>query len=181
MYTLPRHFTRVVIAVATLLTSMQAHAQAPGGKSRVAATQFARDSAEIMATIVGETAAFYNKDFNAWASEWVHAPYVRVVGWWPKGGVTVREGWDVVSGEVRQLMKESPNPNPTATQVRRENINMQIRGNVAWLTWDEYGLNTGDSNMDMPGLTRSTRVLEKQSGKWRIAYVGWLLQGSNKN
>ena len=181
MYTLPRHFTRVVIAVATLLTSMQAHAQAPGGKSRVAATQFARDSAQIMATIVGETAAFYNKDFNAWASEWVHAPYVRVVGWWPKGSVTVREGWDVVSGEVRQLMKESPNPNPTATQVRRENINMQIRGNVAWLTWDEYGLNTGDSNMDMPGLTRSTRVLEKHGGKWRIAYVGWLLQGSNKN
>jgi hypothetical protein len=181
MYTAPLHFIRFVIAVATLLTSIQVHAQAPGGKSRIAASQFARDSAEIMATIVGETAAFYNKDFNTWASEWVHAPYVRVVGWWPKGGVTVREGWDVVSGEVRQLMKESPSPNPTANRVRRENINMQIRGNVAWLTWDEYGLNTGDSNMDMPGLTRSTRVLEKRDGKWRIAYVGWLLQGTNKN
>lgn len=181
MSILPQHLTRVVIAVATLLTSMQAHAQAPSAKSRGAAKQFDRDSAEIMATIVSETAAFYNKDFNAWASQWVHAPYVRVVGWWPKGGVTVREGWDVVSGEVRQLMKESPKPNPTATQVRRASINMQIRGNVAWLTWDEYGLNTGDSNMDMPGLTRSTRVLEKQGGKWRIAYVGWLLQGSSKN
>ena len=180
MYALPMHVIRAAIAVAILLTPMQGHAQAPSEKSRLAVNRFARDSAEIMATIVGETAAFYNKDFNAWASEWVHAPYVRVVGWWPKGGVTVREGWDVVSGEVRQLMKESPNPNPTATQVRRENINMQIRGNVAWLTWDEYGLNTGDSNMDMPGLTRSTRVLEKRDGKWRIAYVGWLLQGSEK-
>lgn len=179
MYALSQHLTRVAVAIAILLTSM-AGAQAPGGKPRAAAKQFARDSAEIMAAIVGETAAFYNKDFNAWAGEWVHAPYVRVMGWWPKGGVTVREGWDVVSGEVRQLMKESPKPNPTATQVRRENINMQIRGNVAWLTWDEYGLNTGDSNMDMPGLTRSTRVLEKRDGRWRIAYVGWLLQGSDK-
>jgi len=181
MSKMPRQLTLIAFAVATLLTSMQAEAQARSGKSRIAAGQFARDSAEIMATIVGETAAFYNKDFNAWASQWVHAPYVRVVGWWPKGGVTVREGWDVVSGEVRQLMKESPNPNPTANQVRRENINMQIRDNVAWLTYDEYGLNTGDSNMDMPGLTRSTRVLEKRGRKWRIAYVGWLLQGPNKN
>ena len=58
---------------------------------------------------------------------------------------------------------------------------MQIRGNAAWLTWDEYGPSTGDSNMDMPCLTRATRVLEKRNGKWRIAYVGWLLQGTNKN
>ena len=181
MHTLPRYLRRTVVAVATLLTASQAHAQGPNGKSPVAAAQFARDSAEIMATIVGETAAFYNKDFNAWASHWVHAPYVRVVGWWPKGGVTVREGWDAVSGEVRQLMKESPNPNPTANQVRRENINMQIRNNVAWLTYDEYGLSTGDTNMDMPGLTRSTRVLEKLDGRWRIAYVGWLLQGATRN
>jgi ketosteroid isomerase-like protein len=136
---------------------------------------------KIMATIAGESAAFWNKDFTKWASYWVHAPYVRVVGWWPRGGVTVREGWETVSGDVQKLMQRSPQPNPTATQVRRENVNLQVRGNVAWLTYDGYAPATGDSLMDMPGLTRETRVLEKHGGKWRIAYVGWLLQGSNKD
>jgi hypothetical protein len=133
-----------------------------------------------MTTIADESAAFWNKDFDKWASYWIHAPYVRVMGWWARGGVTVREGWDTVGGEVKRLMQENPQPNPTATRLRRENINLQVRGNTAWVTFDQYGLATGDSLMDMAGLSRETRVLEKRAGKWRIAYSGWLLQGATK-
>jgi hypothetical protein len=84
--------------------------------------QFSRDSAAIMETIAQESIAFWNKDYKAWASYWVHEPYVRLMGWWARGGVTVREGWDVVSGEVAGLMKESPKPNPTASRLRRDNV-----------------------------------------------------------
>ena len=75
-------------------------------------------------------------------------------------------------------MADNPQPNPTASHLRRKNINLQVRGNVAWATFDQYGEQTGDTLMDMPGLSRETRVLEKQNGKWRIAYSGWLLQGA---
>ena len=30
------------------------------------------------------------------------------MGWWATGGVTVREGWEKISGEVRQLMQQNP-------------------------------------------------------------------------
>jgi hypothetical protein len=61
--------------------------------------------------------------------------------------------------------------------VRRENINLRIYKDVAWLTFDQYGQDTGDTLMDMPGRSRETRILEKENDSWRIAYAGWLLEG----
>lgn len=132
----------------------------------------------IMAVIDGESVAFWNKDFPAWAAHWVHAPYVRIMGWWDRGGVTVTEGWDTLSARIQEIMTANPEPNPTAALVRRENINLRIHRDVAWLTFDQFGQDTGDLDMDMPGLSRETRILEKHEGQWKIVYVGWLLQGS---
>ncbi|MCB0037015.1 MAG: hypothetical protein KDE51_23455, partial [Anaerolineales bacterium] len=52
-----------------------------------------------------------------------------------------------------------------------------IKGDMAWLTFDQYGEDTGDLIMDMPGLSRETRVLERQNNEWKIIYVNWLLEG----
>lgn len=73
-------------------------------------------------------------------------------------------------------MAASPEHSKTATNVVRKNINLRIYEDVAWLTFDQYGAETGDSLMDMPGLSRETRILEKQNGQWKIVYVGWLLE-----
>ena len=152
-------------------------AQGPGSTADVAHPMAAQDSIDIMNAIQGESAAFWTKDFDAWAGYWVHAPYARIMGWWKAGGITVQEGWDVIGSRMKQVMHDNPKPNPTASRLRRDKINLQVRGDVAWVTFDQYGLDTGDKRMDMPGLSRETRVLEKQGETWRIAYAGWLLQG----
>lgn len=51
-----------------------------------------KEYAAILAVIDGESAAFWNKDYEKWASYWVHEPYIRTMGWWPDDGVTVVEG-----------------------------------------------------------------------------------------
>lgn len=135
------------------------------------------EAAAIMAVIAGEAAAFWNKDYAAWARHWVHRPYIRFMGWWPAGGVTVVEGWAALSAQMRAVMAANPTPNPTATTVRREQINIPVRQDMAWVTFDQYGSDTGDARMDMPGLSRETRVLEKHAGEWKIAYVCWLPAG----
>lgn len=135
------------------------------------------DKAQIMAVLAEESAAFWNKDYDAYAACWVHAPYVRTMGWWADGGVTVVEGWEERAKRTRQHMDASPEPNSTASHVRRENINLRIFEDVAWLTFDQYGEDTGDALMDMPGRSRETRIFEKHEGKWKIVYVGWLLEG----
>ena len=133
--------------------------------------------AAIMEVIRGESAAFWEKDYDKWASYWAHGPYVRIMGWWEDGGVTVTEGWETISSGMRKLMEGNPEPNSTASLVRRENVNLRLSDSMALVTFDQYGLDTGDERMDMPGLSRETRVLEKQDGQWKIIYVGWLLEG----
>jgi hypothetical protein len=136
-----------------------------------------QDTAAIMRVIAGESAAFWNKDYEAWARHWVHSPTIRLMGWWPAGGVAVVEGWAALSTQIQGLMAANPTPNPTATNVRRERINLRLRGDTAWVTFDQYGSDTGDARMDMPGLSRETRILERHAGEWKIVYVCWLLEG----
>jgi hypothetical protein len=136
-----------------------------------------KEKAAIMSVIEGESAAFWNKDYDLWASYWLHEPYIRTMGWWKDGGVTVVEGWDERAERSKKNFEVSPEANPTATKVRRENINIRIFKEVAWLTFDQYGEDTGDNLMDMPGLSRETRIMEKHNGEWKIAYAGWLLEG----
>lgn len=82
-----------------------------------------------------------------------------------------------MSENMRSVMAENPTPNPTAAKVRRENVNVRVTENMAWVTFDQYGADTGEPDMDMPGLSRETRILEKHDGAWKIVYVGWLLEG----
>ncbi|MEM7132379.1 MAG: nuclear transport factor 2 family protein [Chloroflexota bacterium] len=132
-----------------------------------------------MQLLATESTAFWHKDFEAWAACWLHTPYVRIMGWWARGGVTVIEGWEAISSRMKATMAANPEPNPTASNVRRENVNLQINENMAWLTFDQYGEETGDVEMDMPGLSRETRVVEKKNGEWKIVYVNWLLEGKD--
>ena len=75
-------------------------------------------------------------------------------------------------------MAEDPLPNPNATLVRRENVNMRIYADSAWVTFDQYGVDTGQATFDMPGCSRETRILEKKDGKWKFVYVSYLLEGN---
>lgn len=141
---------------------------------------YEKEEAAILQVIGEESAGFWNKDFARYANCWVQEPHVRTMGWWADGGVTVVEGWEERAQRTQAHMTASPEPNPTATDVIRKNMNIRIFRDVAWLTFDQYGADTGDETMDMPGLSRETRILEKQDGQWKIAYVGWLLEGNEE-
>lgn len=131
-----------------------------------------------MQVIAAETTAFWMKDYAAWADCWLHVPDVRILGWWARGGIRVTEGWDAVSSAIRRLMDENPTPNPESARVRRENVNIRVSDHMAWVTFDQYGADTGEPDMDMPGLSRETRILEKHDGAWKLVYAGWLLEGN---
>lgn len=139
---------------------------------------YQKEQASILQVIENESNAFWDKDYNKWAACWVHEPYIRTMGWWKDGGITVVQGWDERSSRTKGYMDEFPERNPQ--NVRRENINIRILQDAAWVTFDQYGNDTGEPVMDMPGLSRETRFLEKHEGKWKIVYVGWLLQEKSK-
>ena len=131
----------------------------------------------ILKVLQAESEAFWNKDFDSYASHWAHEDYIRTIGWWQAGGVTVVEGWEERGRRTKAHMEESPEANETATEVRRKNVNLRIYDEVAWMTFDQYGIDTGDTLMDMAGLSLETRIFEKKDGQWKIVYLGWLLEG----
>ncbi|MGE0502988.1 MAG: nuclear transport factor 2 family protein [Rhizobiaceae bacterium] len=135
------------------------------------------DERAIMAVIEAEAAAYWNKDFDAFACCWVQARHVRRMGWWERSGIRMQRGWDEIAARMRQVMAESPVPNPNAAIVRRDNLSITVIGDMAWLTFDQTGIETGDRDMDMPGVSHETRVMERHGGDWKIAYVGFLLRG----
>jgi hypothetical protein len=97
-----------------------------------------------------------------------------------RGGITVIESFDALSERMKANFHANPEPNPTASLVRRKNINLRIAQDTAWITFDQYGQDTGEAAMDMPGISRETRFLEKDNGEWKLVYVGWLLEGEGK-
>lgn len=131
----------------------------------------------VMQVVAAETTAFWMKDYAAWANCWLQTVDIRMVGWWARGGVRVTESWETLSASMRQLMASNPTPNPRAAQVRREKVHIRTSQSMAWVTFDQYGVDTGEPDMDMPGLSHETRILEKHDGQWKIVYVGWLLVG----
>ncbi|MDZ4767301.1 MAG: hypothetical protein SGI73_22405 [Chloroflexota bacterium] len=136
------------------------------------------DEQAVMQVIEAETLAFWLKDYAAWARCWLQVPEIRMMGWWARGGITVTVGWDTLSQNVRRLMDANPTPNPTAARVRREQVNIRTSDAMAWVTFDQYGADTDEPDMDMAGLSHETRILEKHAGAWKIVYVGWLLAGA---
>ena len=133
-----------------------------------------QDRSDILKLIEAETAAFWAKDYDAWARCWVQQPHVRRWGWWAAGGgMTVRDGWEQQADRMQALMAANPKPNRSAAEVRRQRLMIRVSGQIAWVTFDQHAPATGDG-MDISGLTHELRVLEKEQGKWKIAGLFFL-------
>jgi len=130
----------------------------------------------ILSRIKAESRAFWEKDWDGWVRCWVHEPYVRREGWWSLGGITQVIGWDEIQDRMKTRFAENPEPNRTAQEFRMENINLRVGVDIAWITYDLRAPDTGEPEMDMPGLTHETKILEKHNGEWLLVYVGYLHQ-----
>jgi hypothetical protein len=137
----------------------------------------AQERKAILKVIEQESAAFWDKDFAAYAGCWAQQDYVRTHGWWADGGITVVKGWEERARRTRSYMEEFPEVN--SQHVRRENISIRVYQDAAMVTFDQYGTDIGESLLDMPGLSHETRFLEKQDGQCKIVYLGRLQQEKN--
>lgn len=135
------------------------------------------EKAAILDVIERQAGAFWAKDFQRWADTWVHAPYIRRLGWSEPGGVSNLEGWETIGARMEKNMVENPKPNLTPAKLVRERLNFRIYADVAWVTFEQHGVSTGEPRFDMPGLSHETRILEKHNGKWKVAYLGYVLAG----
>lgn len=138
------------------------------------ATGRAEDIEAILEVLRKESEAFWNKDIEAYKRCWVNAPYVRRTGWWSLGGVTWRVGWDEIERRTREQFAAFPDKNATPETMRRENVVIRAGRDMAWVSYDQHAAQQGEAVMDMPGLSRETKILEKHDGEWKLVYLNYL-------
>jgi DNA-binding CsgD family transcriptional regulator len=77
---------------------------------------------------------------------------------------------------MKEAMILNPEPNPSVDQIRRERMNIVIGTDMAWATWDQFGIDTGN-RYDLPGVEHELRIFHKIDGHWKIA--GFVIMQQN--
>jgi DNA-binding CsgD family transcriptional regulator len=128
------------------------------------------DKAAILAVLNGETEAWMRRDFDALASYWLHSPQARRMLYFSSFGTYVDEGWDTISEHFRQAIAQTPESYDPKTRLRRERMNTVIIGDMAWVSYDQIGVNTGD-DFELAGLQHELKIFQRIDGAWKISCI----------
>ncbi len=142
-----------------LLGTATALAQAPL-KSKSTGTS--GDETAIRQLIERETKAFFEIDYNTWASCWGHVPYA----FWAFADTTdvnYFSGWDEIQKGFAGYFKTSK---PSTAKIDRDWLSIKIFGNGAYARFIQH---VHDDTLRPP--QEEVRVLEKINGQWKIICV----------
>jgi len=134
------------------------------------------DEAAILAVLEAETDAWMRRDFEGIARHWVHSDKTRRMVAFASLGTYVDIGWDAIALRLRSTMARFPETYDTSTRLRRENVNIVVGGDMAWVSYDQIGLEA-DDEFELAGLQHELKIFHRVDGKWKIACLV-LMQGS---
>jgi hypothetical protein len=128
----------------------------------------------IKKAIESETSSFYKLDRASWENSWVQAPYA----YWSYSdstGTSFIEGWENINKYYDNYLKtgvanrniDVAHPEDELT-IERDYKEVRVYGDGAYV---QYTQRVKDQQVERDE-TSQIRFLEKQNGKWLVAYVG---------
>lgn len=150
------------------------------------------DEAAITALIHRSRIAVWMHDFDDYAKCFVHGAGTARWNASPISGIHVRQGWEEISAAARRMFElyEGQKHPTNAYETQVLDLRIHVSGDMAWAT---YRQKYPDAPMP-PGWTQSrpwhhagnspsheVRVFERQDGKWRIAFLGYLDPDSGRS
>lgn len=122
----------------------------------------------ILDRLNNETKDAFQRDYEAWTTNWVHDPSIsKVYINFADSTFSESIGWNQISKFVKTFIKEHPEPEPVPKLL--DKIDVRLYGNGAWVTYEQQ-----DS---LRGLKRETRLMEKIHGEWKIAGMQTTIYG----
>jgi hypothetical protein len=131
------------------------------------------DSEEIDAitkVIIAEGEARQNNDFKLFSECWAHEPYIlnyAAINW----GCHTFRGWDEMLVYFKESHQGDPDPK---LDIRRENINIHINGNIALADFDLFIDNFPGGDLE----SKANATLEKINDSWKIIYLNVIFDKS---
>ncbi len=136
------------------------------------AVKYDEERDAILSVIQKECLAFFSRDFQGWSKTWMQSDASRRLGTAAGGQLVYHDSWSATASKVAGFMEQFPEPNPQgALSLRKDNFSFRITKEMAWVSFDQYGQDTGDP-FDSIGLSHQIRILEKHDGEWKIAFIG---------
>ena len=127
-----------------------------------------REKALILEVVNGETRAALGRDYEAWQSHWVHAPYVtKTYVNVADGSGSETRGWDAVDDFVGTYIREHPEPEPPPPPVTDAEV--RLYGDGAWVSYEQDDADQGRK--------REYRLMERIDGAWKIAGMHTTIYG----
>ncbi len=123
------------------------------------------DRAAILAVIEAETNAYLARNFDAWDRCWHDGPEIRRIQTHVGTGVTIVEGSDI-RVQMRRILTGNNGWQPVET-FRRENINLVVASDMAWVSYDQIG-DMSSIPKEMAGRYHELKILQKFDGIWKI-------------
>lgn len=136
------------------------------------AVDFEKEKTAIKAVIARETESYYKQDFEAWKSTYLQSSAFRKFGYWEgyPEKVVSNIGFESLAAEKKKQF----DANETLWQgsvEERSNENFRISSDIAWYTFEQNSFNK--DTRKFLGKSLETRILEKENGQWKIAYLGF--------
>lgn len=126
------------------------------------------DRAAILAVIDAETGAYLRRDYDAWEKCWHDGPEIRRIHAHAGTGVSIIEGPDIRAKMHWMLSKNTEWLPPES--IRRENLNLVISPEMAWVTYDQIGDRSGVLS-EMAGHYHELKILQKVGGSWKLVCI----------
>src|SRR4051794_999657 len=105
----------------------------------------------IMTVLRAETDAYMRRDFPALAQHWMHSPQARLMIAFASLGARVVEGWDAIAARLQSIMERLSQSHDIAERLNWEKVNIVLGADLAWVSYDQIGTDTGD-DFEMAGL-----------------------------
>ena len=122
----------------------------------------------VLAVIEADTDAYLRRDRDAWEACWLRDD--RFASMMDCGGLIVSRGYDAFRDTIFAAMDHEDAPSPS--RVARENLSIQIVGDIAWAVYDQVIARDTADAMDPPSLSQNLRILRRTPDGWRIAVHG---------
>lgn len=161
-------FLIVIVMVIVACSSINDNKQ-PGNDP--AAIDETAETAAIMKVIEGETACFFNGDYDCWAKHWSHENYIYQAWNNDDGTADVAIGWEKISARSKEWIEKyyKNGKNVIHPVVRREHPSVRFYSNkTAYLVWKQYN---ADKDKKYFRTSEETRIMEKEEDGWKIVNV----------
>lgn len=126
-----------------------------------------QEEEEILAFLWSENEAYYRGDFDAFISHWHHGPEVRRMLSGPRIGTRVHCGWEDLLPRFQEGFRQYPQNFDSRKLLRWENIQIQVSGDMAWITYDQVAVEYVQG-MHVPPFAHEVKIVQRFDGEWKL-------------